>query len=318
MCAGFADGSAASAEIVNKILATVDGDPITVYELKRFTQNDPRMQQIEQGDGRAVLETVIMDRIIDKEVSSLGIVVRDTDVDRYIDGIRQRNKLSDEQLRAALEQQGLTWDEYRLQVRKELQKVQLINQEIRGKVNVTPEEVERYYNANLTEYSLPEQIKISHIVIRHAPDAPQEQSTPPTQGGRRLCAAPKGRGFAESPRRPRRTVAPAAVIWALSRRARCWTSSTSRSPSSNRAIQRAVPHQRRCPHRAPRRKHGASHKSLDDLAADIASASTTKRWRNGTTDGCGRTCARATRWSCDRERRPSLGDFHGRSNRDRS
>jgi peptidyl-prolyl cis-trans isomerase SurA len=165
----------ASAVVVNKILATVDGEPITVYELKRFTQQDPRMQQIDQSDGHAVLETVIMDRIIDKEVSSLGIVVRDADVDHYIDGIRQRNKLTDEQLRAALGQQGLTWDEYRLQVRKELQKVQLINQEIRGKVNVTPEEVERYYNANLTEYSLPEQIKVSHIVFRVAADAPQEQ-----------------------------------------------------------------------------------------------------------------------------------------------
>lgn len=168
--------TAAQAEVINKIVATVDGDPITLYELKRFAQQDPRMQQMGTADPRAVLETVIMDRIIDKEVSHLGIVVRDADVDRYIENIRQRNNLTDDQLRIALEQQGLSWAEYRVQVRKELQKVQLINQEIRGKVNVTPEEVERYYNANLTEYALPEQIKISHIVFRVAPDAPQEEA----------------------------------------------------------------------------------------------------------------------------------------------
>lgn len=165
----------ASAEIIDKIVATVDGEPITTYELEHFTQQDPRMQQLSGADAQAVLETVIMDRIIDKEVSALGIVVRDADVERYIDGIRQRNKLSDEQLRAALAQQGLSWEEYHQQVRKELQKVQLINQQIRGKVNVTPEEVERYYNANLTEYSLPEQIKISHIVFRLPADAPPDQ-----------------------------------------------------------------------------------------------------------------------------------------------
>jgi peptidyl-prolyl cis-trans isomerase SurA len=263
---------AASAEIVNKILATVDGDPITVYELKRFTQNDPRMQQIEQGDGRAVLETVIMDRIIDKEVSNLGIVVRDTDVDRYIDGIRQRNKLSDEQLRAALEQQGLTWDEYRLQVRKELQKVQLINQEIRGKVNVTPEEVERYYNANLTEYSLPEQIKISHIVFRLAPDAPQEQvDAANAKAAAAYARLQKGEAFAEVAKATSedQSAASGGDLGSFKK--------GEMLDEFDEQITKLKPGQYSSPFRTSVGVHivrldesmGASHKSLDDLAADI-------------------------------------------------
>jgi peptidyl-prolyl cis-trans isomerase SurA len=188
----------APAETINKILATVDGEPITLHELKRFVQDDPRAQQLDGADSQLLLDAVIMDHIIDKEVSTLGIVVRDADVERYIDGIKQRNKLNDEQLRTALAQQGLTWEAYHQQVRKELQKVQLINQQIRGKVNVTPEEVERFYKANLTDYSLPEQVKISHIVVRLPADASAEQvDTAMAKAGEAYAALQKGADFAD-------------------------------------------------------------------------------------------------------------------------
>jgi peptidyl-prolyl cis-trans isomerase SurA len=163
------------AEIVNKILATVDGDPITLYELKKFVRHDVRGRQLLASNQAALLEAVIMEHLIDKEVSAQGLVIRDADVQHYIDGIKERNKLSDEQLRNALEQQGLSWDEYLTQVRRELQKVQLINHEIRGKVSVTPEEVERYYKANLEQYSTAEEIEVSHIVLLLPAGAEAEQ-----------------------------------------------------------------------------------------------------------------------------------------------
>lgn len=163
------------AEIVNKVLATVDGDPITLYELKKFIRREARGRQLLAGHRDALLEAVIMERIIDKEVSALGLVVRDADVERYIDGIKQRNNLSDEQLRHALAQQGLSWEEYLAQVRRELQKAQLINHEIRGKVSVTPEEVERYYQANLHQYSTAEEVEVSHIVLLLPSGADAEQ-----------------------------------------------------------------------------------------------------------------------------------------------
>ena len=51
---------------------------------------------------------------------------------------------SEEQLDAALAQQGLTRARYRKQIKEELERAQLINREIRGKVSVSPEEIERY------------------------------------------------------------------------------------------------------------------------------------------------------------------------------
>ncbi len=163
------------AEVINKILATVDGEPITVYELKQFTERTIRGRQLSSSDQAQLLDALITEKLVSKEVADKGVVVRDEDVDRYIDGIKERNKINDEQLKQALTQQGLTMESYRAQLREDIQRQQLIAREIRGKVNVTPEEVQRYYEAHLSEYSKPAKVQVAHIVIRLDPNATPEQ-----------------------------------------------------------------------------------------------------------------------------------------------
>jgi len=167
--------SAARAELIDRVVATIDGDPVTLYELKEFTAQDVRTRQVTGVDQATMLDALVTKRIIDKEAAAQGIVVNDEEVDRYIAGIRERNQITEDQLKAALSQQGVSLDEYRNQVREELQRAQLISREIRGKVNVTPEEVERYYEANLKDYETPPQIAVSHIVLSLPPDASPEQ-----------------------------------------------------------------------------------------------------------------------------------------------
>ncbi len=160
-------------KVTNRIVATIDGEPVTLYELKEFAAGDLRLRQA-SVDNAMILETLITKRIIDKEIEAAGIVISDTDIDRYIDGVRARNRLSEEQLDAALAQEGVTMQSYRKQIMEELQKAQLINREIRGKVNVTPEDVERYYREHLEDYATPEQTTVSHIVLQLAADAAPE------------------------------------------------------------------------------------------------------------------------------------------------
>ena len=148
----FEQPEAVSGTVVNRILALVDGDPITLYELKDFAAGDPRLERgaaHRPGGGARPADHQAPD--LEKEVEKQGIVVQDADVDRYIANIRERNKIDEEQLDAALAQQGLTRERYREQVREELQRAQLINREIRGKVSVSPEEIERYYKEHESE-----------------------------------------------------------------------------------------------------------------------------------------------------------------------
>lgn len=157
----------APAALVNKVLATVDGEPITLYDLKQFSARNIRTKQASgQVDQQQILEAVITDKLVQREASAKGIIVRDEDVDRYMQTIKERNKINDEQLAQALANQGLTMEAYRAQIREDIQRQQLITREIRGKVSVTPEEVQRYYDSHRSDYSTPERMQVAHIFFR--------------------------------------------------------------------------------------------------------------------------------------------------------
>ena len=160
--------SAAQAKTVGKIVATIDGVPVTSHEVKEFLDSRPPGQVPPDltADSPQVLEVFITERLIQKEISDQGIVVTDADIDKYVEGIRVQNKLTLERLKEAVQAQGMSWEGYRAQVREEMQKAQLINREIRGKVNVTPEEIQRYYDAHKSDFSPKgEQVHVLHMMF---------------------------------------------------------------------------------------------------------------------------------------------------------
>ena len=166
----------ARAETLNRVVATIDGEPVTLIELERYAELARKRPGGEQAavDQRAILDELVLDKIINKQVEVLGLKASDAQIDAYIESIRERNNLSEEQLREVLQQQGMTWDQYRVQVRADIERANLINREIRTKVNVTNEEVERYYKAHLDDYGTAAKAQvrlISFLVPRDASDA---------------------------------------------------------------------------------------------------------------------------------------------------
>ncbi len=166
----------AAAAVVNKILATVDGAPITLYELKTFARTNPMTAQVGEGDPAVVLEGLITSRLIEFEIAKKGIVIGDDEIENYMEQISRQNQITREQLYAALREQGLTPEAYRIQIRQELERAQLINREIRGRVSITPEDVQRYYDAHLSDYERSAEVTVSHILLRLSPDAPDEEA----------------------------------------------------------------------------------------------------------------------------------------------
>jgi peptidyl-prolyl cis-trans isomerase SurA len=143
-------GRPAGAEIVNRIVATVDGDPITAHEVRRYGQ-ERRAHGI---SWETLLDAVITDKILEKEIAARKITAKPEDVDRYVNEVMARNKMTEAQFTAALKQQGLTLEDYRARIKAEIEKTQLLGQEFHGENPVvTDEEVRRYYEAHKDEYA---------------------------------------------------------------------------------------------------------------------------------------------------------------------
>ena len=162
------------AEVLDRIVASVDGEPITLYELKQFVvQKRALMPNLPAVSDQEALQALITEKLVAKEIVARGIRIRDEDIDHYMDRVKQQNHLDDEGLKAALKGQGLEYSQYRQQIREEIEKVQLLNREIRSKVTISPEDVSRYYEAHKKDYEHAGTIKVRQITLQLNADAPE-------------------------------------------------------------------------------------------------------------------------------------------------
>jgi parvulin-like peptidyl-prolyl isomerase len=95
----------------------------------------------------------------------MGIRVSEQDVDNYIQSVMQRSNLTAADLLAALQREGVNMEQYREQVRSQLERGELIERNVKKKVHITSEDLERYYNANGSNFATAEKVHLRHILL---------------------------------------------------------------------------------------------------------------------------------------------------------
>jgi peptidyl-prolyl cis-trans isomerase SurA len=182
----------ASAAVIEQLIAVVNGEPYTLSNLTAYAKSKMNrafpsgdLNQINASD-REVLEQFITDKLLEAEVREAGIVVSDEDVTRYIEQVKKNNRLSDEDLKLALSREGMTLAAYRASVKSEMEKSEIIDRQVRRKVNVTDEDVERYYKINSKNYRSSERARIRHILLALPEDAPPERVQKAMEKGKEL------------------------------------------------------------------------------------------------------------------------------------
>ncbi len=161
--------TAAADQIVDQVVATVDGDPITMHDLRKYAaaagvqlppDDSPGSMEIK----RHVLENLIGEKLVDHEMST--IEVDDDQVDRFIAQFEAGNHITDTELRAQLAQHGITYDDYRKRARQEVQKMTMIQEQVRDKITITKSQIDVYYRSHLSEFSSTEErFKLAQILV---------------------------------------------------------------------------------------------------------------------------------------------------------
>jgi parvulin-like peptidyl-prolyl isomerase len=171
-----------SAAVIEKLIAVIDGEPYTLTNIKVFAMTKGKIEfptgdlnRINDAD-RDVLEQFVTEKLLETEIREAGIKVGDAEVDEYIEQIKTRNKLRDDDLRTALSREGQTLASYRASVKRELEKNEMINRQVRAKVNISNEDAERYYKLNMKNYSSGERAQLRHILFP-VPEKASEEET---------------------------------------------------------------------------------------------------------------------------------------------
>jgi peptidyl-prolyl cis-trans isomerase SurA len=114
--------------------------------------------------------------MIDKQLllsrgKELGINA-DAEVIRRLDEIRKQNKLDTmEDLEKAARQQGVSFEDFKAGIRDTVITQQVVRDEVGRRLQMTQGQEQAYYDAHKQEFTQPEQIKLSEILIPTAADA---------------------------------------------------------------------------------------------------------------------------------------------------
>ena len=176
----------ANGEIYNRVVAIVNADVVTLYELNtRLTQmtgmapdalkRKSESQYLEMR--RKVLEMLIEEKIAIEKIKEMKIKVPQSEVDAAIETVKRENHMTQEDLVAALKEQGQSLDEYRRRLKTELERRRLINYEVRSKIIVTDEEVRAYYDSHKDNYSTKGKVHLAMIFLKQEDPGNQEEAS---------------------------------------------------------------------------------------------------------------------------------------------
>ena len=163
-----------SAEICNRIVAAVNDEIITLYELngkiKELTgseavelENQDKARFVEAR--RSVLDLLIDEKISHDKIVEMGIEVTEKEVDSSLEQIKARNNWTQEDLLSGLEKQGISYKSYRQKMKKEMEQMRLIDFEVKSKIIIRDDRIKEYYEAHLDQYKSEDKVRLAIILL---------------------------------------------------------------------------------------------------------------------------------------------------------
>lgn len=167
--------SAAPAELDRVITVVNEGVILSsdIDALKKTVALNASKENLPPQDvlEKQILDQLIMEELQLQEAQRLGIRIDDTRLEQAIAGIAKERNLSVDSLREELKRNGISWSEYRDQIRREMTISEARNAQVRRRISILPQEVEslaEQLNAKNLENV---EYRISHIQLRLDEDA---------------------------------------------------------------------------------------------------------------------------------------------------
>jgi len=160
------------AEVVDRVVAKVNDEVITLYDLDQAEDSLMRQMGEEIPAGRRadvrrkVLDQLITKKLIDHKARSLGIAATEADIDAAQKDVLSRGRITEAELRRSLASQGLSYETFRADLRDQIEKARLISMEIQAKIDLSEERLSNYYYEHIDQYTGRAGVRIGLIFLR--------------------------------------------------------------------------------------------------------------------------------------------------------
>ncbi len=171
------------------IVARVNGDVITLAEYQKGEQQlrdevthdcaGCSPEQIDaqfRGQQKDLLRGMIDQTLMVQRAKDMNINV-EANLTTRLDEVRQQNGLATiDELQKGVEASGLSWEDYKTTIRNGLLQKEVVQREVGSRVDITPEELQQYYDLHKQEFTLPERVVLYEISMSTEGKSPEEMA----------------------------------------------------------------------------------------------------------------------------------------------
>jgi len=173
-----------AAHVVERIIARVNSEIITQrqYEREKAKLRDELAQQYSGPDLEARLADE--DKNLLRNMIDLSLMVQkakdedvnvETDLIKRLDQLRKQENLATvEDLEKEAEQQGINWEDFKDQIRRQLLMQEVISRDVGSRIIISREEMRKYYNAHRDEFKSEGLVHLTEILISNEKYKPEE------------------------------------------------------------------------------------------------------------------------------------------------
>jgi len=147
-----------------RIVATVNGDPITLAEFQeRFSRAGFKSDQgIALEVKEDFLNRLIERKMMLREAQRRRIKIGRPEINKRIEALRAENG---KDIKEVLSEQGIDFEKWKSDIWEDMMVERLLAHEVSRHVSVSSSEVKRYYQANPQEFQKPDQVRARQIVV---------------------------------------------------------------------------------------------------------------------------------------------------------
>jgi peptidyl-prolyl cis-trans isomerase SurA len=173
--------------VVEEIIVRVNNSIITSSDYAR--SKEQLKDEIKQQDAanadkayaereRDVLRDLIDQQLLLEKGKDLGISA-DTELIKKLDEMRKQMNLdSMEELEKAAQSQGISYEDFKQNLRNQIITQQVIAREVGSHLNITKEDEQKFYEEHKSEMEQPEQIRLSEILVSTQKAEPSKVAEP--------------------------------------------------------------------------------------------------------------------------------------------
>lgn len=147
-----------SAEIVDRVLAQVNNDVITLSEVEEASRplyrnilaevpSDKREEALRQLQS-SVVDKLIDDHLVSQEAAKQNITVTDSELQAAYTQVMKRNNMTADEFKDELAKNNFTEDSYLKNLRNQILKSKLISRNVNSKIVISDAEILDYYDTH--------------------------------------------------------------------------------------------------------------------------------------------------------------------------